>query len=96
HPNISTDPVRGHAPIKDAPQHSDCIACHMPNTGKSATVGDERTHTFRFISPNQTLELGGGDLKKQPNSCNSCHYHQKHTPQQLQERLDLAKHRLSQ
>jgi predicted CXXCH cytochrome family protein len=96
HPNISTDPVKGHAPIKDAPQHSDCIACHMPNTGKSATVGDERTHTFRFIPPSQTLELGDGDLKKQPNSCNSCHYHQDHTPQQLQERLDLARRRLSQ
>lgn len=91
HPYISTDPVVGHAPIKGASQHSDCIACHMPNTGKSATVEDERTHTFKVIYPRVTMELGGGILKKQPNSCNLCHYHAKHSPEELQARLDEAK-----
>ncbi len=90
HPTISTDPVYGHAPIKNAPQHSNCIACHMPNTGKSATVGDERTHTFKVIPPKATIELGGGDVRKQPNSCNLCHYHANHSPHDLQTRLDEA------
>jgi predicted CXXCH cytochrome family protein len=95
HTTVSTDPVNGHAPIKDAPQHGDCIACHMPATGKSATVGDERTHTFRFIPPRLTLELGGGELKNQPNSCNSCHYHGGHAPAELQARLDAARRPLT-
>ena len=94
HPQISTDSEFGHAPIKDAPQHSNCIACHMPSTGKSATVGDERTHTFRVIPPQMTIELGGGDVSKQPNSCNLCHYHKDHSPADLQARLDDAKKEL--
>lgn len=96
HATVGTDPVNGHAPIKDAPQHSDCIACHMPNTGKSATVGDERTHTFRFIPPRLTMELGDGDVNKQPNSCNSCHYHRNHAPKDLQARLDEARRPLAE
>ncbi len=96
HATISTDPVSGHAPIKDAPQHSDCIGCHMPATGKSATVGDERTHTFKVIPPRLTMELGDGDVNKQPNSCNSCHHHSKHAPEQLQARLDAARRPLPQ
>jgi len=88
HPNVSTDPVFGHAPMRDAPQHGNCIACHMPATGKSATVADERTHTFRVIKPKVTIELGGGDPDTQPNSCNLCHYHGGHAPAELQARLD--------
>lgn len=91
HAGVSTDPVRGHFPILDAPQHSNCIACHMPPTGKSATVGDEATHTFRAILPSVTMELGAGDVKKQPNSCNLCHYHASHTPRDLQARIDGAR-----
>jgi predicted CXXCH cytochrome family protein len=94
HPGVSTDPTFGHAPIKDAPQHSNCIACHMSRTGKSATVGDEATHTFRVILPRVTMEMGGGDVKKQPNSCNLCHYHADHSPKDLQARLDKAKEML--
>jgi len=91
HPNISTDPIYGHAPIKDAPQHSNCIACHMSATGKSATVGDEHTHTFRVIPPQTTIDLGEGDVAKQPNSCNLCHYHARHSPKELQARLNDAR-----
>ena len=91
HSGISTDPVYGHFPIKDAPQHSNCIACHMSGTGKSATVGDEATHTFRTILPKVTMELGGGDTGKQPNSCNLCHYHAAHSPMDLQARVDAAR-----
>jgi predicted CXXCH cytochrome family protein len=91
HANVSTDPVYGHFPIKGAPQHSNCIACHMPKTGKSATVGDEATHTFRVILPKVTLELGDGDITKQPNSCNLCHYHAAYAPKNLQARIDASR-----
>jgi len=66
-----------------------CIACHMPKTIKSATVGDERSHTFRFISPELSIMAGG--LEKQPNSCSGCHYHEKTPLTDLVEFLDAAK-----
>lgn len=59
--------------------HGNCIACHMPRTAKSATAGDISSHTFFAIPPTATETLGDGDVKKQPNSCNLCHYH-KNTP----------------
>lgn len=95
HGNVSTDPVRGHAPIMGAPQHSDCIGCHMPPTGRSATRGDERSHQFRTIPPKVTMELGEGDPEKQPNSCNHCHTHKKQKPEDLQKALDEGKKALS-
>lgn len=74
HPQITTDAVTGHAPVGGTlRQHSDCVGCHMTPVGKSAEVGDERTHTFRFIAPIATIELGGGDKNNQPNTCNACH-----------------------
>ena len=91
HGNVSTDPIRGHAPIARAPQHSDCIGCHMTPTGQSATRGDERTHRFRTIPPKVTVELGGGDPGKQPNSCNHCHTHKNQKPEDLQKALDDGK-----
>lgn len=93
HSGISTDSVTGHAPIAGAPQHSNCVACHMAPTGKSADVGDERVHTFKVIKPQVTVDLGGGDPKKQPNSCNSCHYHDKDDPARLQKALDDGRKR---
>jgi predicted CXXCH cytochrome family protein len=95
HGNVSTDPVRGHAPIMGAPQHADCIGCHMPPTGQSATRGDERSHQFRTIPPKVTMELGEGDPAKQPNSCNHCHSHKKQKPEDLQKALDEGKKALS-
>jgi len=56
-----------------------CQQCHVPMTAKSATPGDIASHTFFAIQPTATEKLGGGDLSKQPNSCNLCHYH-KNTP----------------
>ncbi len=91
HGNVSTDPVRGHIPIAGAPQHSDCIGCHMTPTGQSSTRGDERTHSFRTIPPKVTIELGGGDPAKQPNSCNHCHAHKNQKPEYLQKALDDGK-----
>ncbi|AFM27217.1 multiheme c-type cytochrome [Desulfomonile tiedjei] len=91
HGNVSTDSIRGHAPIAGAPQHSDCIGCHMPPTGASSTRGDERSHQFRTIPPKVTVELGAGDPAKQPNSCNHCHSHKNQKPEQLQKALDDGK-----
>lgn len=95
HGNVSTDPVRGHAPIMGAPQHSDCIGCHMPPTGQSSTRGDERSHQFRTVPPKVTIELGEGDPAKQPNSCNHCHAHKKQKPEDLQKALDEGRKALS-
>ena len=91
HGNVSTDPIRGHAPIAKAPQHSDCIGCHIPPTGASSTRGDERTHRLRTIPPKVTVELSGGDPAKQPNSCNHCHTHKNQKPEDLQKALDNGK-----
>lgn len=46
---------------------NECIACHMPKIAK--TLGDVkiRSHTFRFIWPEQTETLNI------PNACNLCH-----------------------
>jgi predicted CXXCH cytochrome family protein len=46
---------------------SECIACHMPKIAE--TLGDVkvRSHTFRFIWPEQT------DTLNIPNACNLCH-----------------------
>lgn len=56
-----------------------CIACHMPRTVTGAYAGDERSHTFKFLSPELSFKAGG--VEKQPNSCSGCHYH-KDTPLQ--------------
>ena len=54
-----------HAP--DSPG-SECIACHMPrNAPATATIINVRSHTFRFVTPRLTAQLGI------PNPCLSCH-----------------------
>jgi predicted CXXCH cytochrome family protein len=88
HSNVSTDSVTGHAPIANAPQHSDCVGCHMAPTGKSEARGDERVHAFRVVKPAVTLKLGGGDVNKQPNACNLCHWHKDDAPGRLQKALE--------
>jgi predicted CXXCH cytochrome family protein len=84
HSTVSTDSVTGHAPIAGAPQHSDCVGCHMARSGKSADRGDERVHTFRVVKPEVTVKLGDGEVAKQPNSCNGCHWHAQDPPANLQ------------
>lgn len=61
---------------------NNCIGCHMPNTVKSATPGDLRSHSFKVIRPEWTVE-SGGDVEEQPNSCNLCHYHEDYAPERL-------------
>jgi predicted CXXCH cytochrome family protein len=88
HANVSTDSLTGHAPIANAPQHRNCIGCHMAPTGKSADRGDERVHTFKVVKPLVTLTLGSSDVAKQPNACNACHWHTDDAPEKLQSALD--------
>jgi predicted CXXCH cytochrome family protein len=92
HVEIDTDSVTGHAPIKGAPQHGDCIGCHMMMTGFSSESSYERSHRFKVVKPEWTLkrldddrhiytdEEGNVDwaqlIKDEPNSCNACHAHQ--------------------
>jgi len=68
---------------------NNCIGCHMPMTGKRAIKGDVHSHQFKVISPEKTIEAGGSN--KQPNSCNSCHYHQNDDPQKLLNILERIK-----
>ena len=63
-----------------------CVGCHMPALGKRAVKGDVHSHEFRVIPPNDSIEAGGVD--KQPNSCNSCHFHKNDNPGTLQKVLD--------
>jgi predicted CXXCH cytochrome family protein len=55
----------------------DCIGCHM------AKIGHGPTHSFKVVTPEDTIELAGGNLTIQPNSCNNCHYHSDDSPEDL-------------
>ncbi len=49
----------------------------MPRVARSPESGDVINHSFRFMSPVETLKAGGKE--KQPNACSNCHHH-KDTP----------------
>ncbi len=71
-----------HTMVKNLYAHSihaftNCIGCHMPRVAVSVESGDVLSHTFRFMSPEETLKAGS--IEKQPNACSSCHRH-KDTP----------------
>ncbi len=61
-----------------------CISCHMPKT-----AGHEHRHSFKFISPEESLQAGGVD--KLMNSCSGCHHHKNSSLFELIEFLDAAK-----
>lgn len=46
---------------------SQCVACHMPHIEQTLKDNFVAAHTFRFISPEETLQFGI------PNPCTSCH-----------------------
>lgn len=46
---------------------SSCVACHMPSIARTVSNINVRSHTFRFVSPADTLRYGV------PNACNNCH-----------------------
>ena len=54
-----------------------CIGCHM------AKLGYGPSHSFDVVTPEETIELAGGNLTIQPNSCNNCHYHSEDEPEEL-------------
>jgi hypothetical protein len=61
-----------------------CIACHMPKS-----KGHEHSHTFEFVSPEESIRAGGVD--KKPNSCSGCHHHKDTPLEALVEFLDAVK-----
>lgn len=61
-----------------------CIACHMPKS-----KGHEHSHTFEFVSPEESIRAGGVD--KKPNSCSGCHHHKDTPLEGLVEFLDAVK-----
>ncbi len=61
-----------------------CISCHMPQTKEH-----EHSHTFRFISPEESLRAGG--IEKKINSCSGCHYHKNDKLEGLIEFMDAIK-----
>ncbi len=60
---------------------NNCIGCHMPPLGKRATKGDVHSHQFKVVSPKESIDAGG--VEKQPNSCNTCHYHKNDKPEDM-------------
>ena len=67
-----------HTMVKNIYAHSlhaftNCIGCHMPRVSVSVESGDVLSHTFRFMSPEETLQAGS--IEKRPNACSSCHHH---------------------
>jgi formate-dependent nitrite reductase cytochrome c552 subunit len=61
-----------------------CIACHMPKLD-----GHLASHTFQFVSPEESLKAGGVD--KLMNSCSSCHHHKDSPLDGLIEFMEAAK-----
>ena len=61
-----------------------CIACHMPKLD-----GSLPSHTFQFVSPEESVKAGG--INKLMNSCSGCHHHKDSSLQGLIEFLDAAK-----
>ncbi len=84
HTPVNT-PTRSHS-LHD---FNGCIGCHMAKVVKSAVSGDLHDHTMKVIQPKESIAYGG--LNKQPNSCNTCHYHKDHAPEDLQQALDKVK-----
>ncbi len=44
-----------------------CVSCHMPKIEQTMADVNVRSHTFRFVTPDET------DSLKVPNACNLCH-----------------------
>jgi predicted CXXCH cytochrome family protein len=54
-----------------------CEGCHM------AALGYGPSHTFKVVTPEDTINLADGNLTIQPNACNTCHYHEDERPEDL-------------
>ena len=60
-----------------------CIGCHMPRIIKSEESGDNHSHTFVTLLPEDTLKN-----PEVPNSCQTCHKHKKDDLADLQNVYD--------
>lgn len=69
-----------------------CVGCHMPLIVAEAGILQMHSHTFKAISPEETIKAGGND--KQPNSCNICHYHKDDPPEEMLEVLNRIKEKV--
>jgi len=60
--------IEAHTHHKAGSAGNDCIACHMPQIETEGVPGQfVHAHTFGFISPEETIQLGV------PNPCTNCH-----------------------
>jgi hypothetical protein len=59
--------IEQHTQHKATSTGSRCVACHMPAIQRTVGNVNVRSHTFKFISPVATKQLG------MPNPCTSCH-----------------------
>lgn len=73
-----------HSRHEDGPDAPGCIDCHMPKIGKHTGKSPHtvRTHIFRFIDPQETIDHG------LPNACNSCHSNEGETPEWARKKMD--------
>ena len=59
--------VEAHTHHKAGSVGNECVGCHMPKIEQEIADVNIRSHTFRFVSPAETVSL------KVPNACNVCH-----------------------
>lgn len=59
--------VSDHTHHAEGSAGSQCVACHMPLIEHTLTDNFVAAHTFRFITPEETMQSGI------PNPCTSCH-----------------------
>lgn len=62
-----TATIEEHTHHKAGSSGSQCVACHMPQIEQTIADVNVRSHTFRFVPPEETESL------KVPNACNTCH-----------------------
>ena len=85
------EPNRNNFGIHAIHASGSCVECHMPRTARTATNltkygGDIKSHLFKFLYPQATIDAGG--LDKQMNTCNACHYHEDDKPEDLQRAIN--------
>jgi predicted CXXCH cytochrome family protein len=62
-----TPTIEAHTHHRAGSAGNECIGCHMPKIEQTIADISVRSHTFKFIPPEETETL------KVPNSCNTCH-----------------------
>ena len=62
-----TASLEAHTHHKPGTRGSECVDCHMPKIEQTIADVNVRSHTFRFITPEET------ETMKIPNPCTGCH-----------------------